>query len=167
MTGGDDRDPKSWSEREKLSFSELDRRRRERRDGRDAPHDGAGQRRSAEAAKQYLKQVDGLFSTSPGGAEGERLASAMREALGTPGLADACRAYRDAVGVPDDPALLSLFLDSGDGELVLAALERLHARSAAGPPALTRGLRSQLRLLADGPDDAIAESAEELLDDAS
>ena len=70
--------------------------------------------------------------TGKGGAEGERLAREMREARGTPDLAGACRAYRDAVGLPEDPAQLSLFLDSGDPELVLAALGALRAAQAGG-----------------------------------
>jgi len=43
---------------------------------------------------------------------------------GTAGLADACRAYRDALGLPADASLLSIFLDAGDPALVCAALRR-------------------------------------------
>ena len=87
----------------------------------------------------------------------------MREARGTPGFAAACRAYRDALGLPEDPAQLSLFLDSGDPELVLAALAALRAARAGGTLQPTSGLRTQLRLLAQDANDAVAEAAEELL----
>ena len=51
----------------------------------------------------------------------------MRDARGTPGLADACRAYRDAVGLPADARHISCFLDAGDRELVVNGLEALAA----------------------------------------
>ena len=87
----------------------------------------------------------------------------MREARGTPGLAGACRAYRDALGLPEDLVQLSLFLDSGNPELVLAALDALRAAQAGGTLQPTSGLRTQLRMLAQDADDAVAEAAEELL----
>lgn len=164
MSGDDARDKPSWTQRDKLSFSELDRRRRERRSSGDAPAKGPGaQAREGAATQQYLKHLDGMFSKS-GGAEAERLANAMHDAHGTPGLADACRAYRDELGVPDDPSLLSLFLDSGDRELVLVGLEALGSAHAAGALRAKRGLKTQLELLAQGSDDAVAEAAEDLLD---
>src|SRR5262245_57679446 len=163
MSGDDDRP--GFLDRDKKSFSELDRLRRERR-GSAEPKRAAGpaqQARLESAKKQYLKQVDGLFARGKGGAEGERLAAAVRGARGTPGLADACRAYRDCVGAPADAALISCFLDAGEPELVLAGLEALRAERAAGRVELTSGLRTQLRMLAQVSDDAVASAAEELL----
>lgn len=161
---GDRDDKPGWSEREKLSFSERDRRRRERRDGHEPrPQGEKARQREAAGTRQYLKQIDGLFGSAPGKAEAERLARAMRDAHGTPKLAEACRAYRDALGMPDAARELALFLDSGDAELVVAALERLRAGHESGELELTSGLRSQLRMLAQDPDDAVAEAAEDLL----
>jgi hypothetical protein len=157
--GRDDERP-----REKLSWREVDRRRSGGRTREtERPKSPAEQAREAARAKAYIKQIDGLFSKSKGGAEGERLARAMRDARGTPELAPACRAYRDAVGLPDDVAQLGLFLDSGDSELVLAAITALDAARSAGTLSPTSGLRTQLRLLAQGSDDAVAEAAEDLL----
>jgi hypothetical protein len=150
--------------RERLSWREVDRRRGGARPrDEERPKSPAEQARASAAAKAYMKKLDGLFVTSKGGAEGERLARAMREARGTPALADACRAYRDAVGLPADLSQLALFLESGDGELVLAALAALRAAHEGGTLQPSSGLRTQLRLLAQDPDDAVAESAEELL----
>jgi hypothetical protein len=151
--------------REKLSWREVDRRRggaRQRPEDRPKSRDEIA--RDSAAAKAYTKKLDGLFTSSKGGATGERLAREMREALGTPGLAGACRAYRDAVGMPEDPAQLSLFLDSGDPELVLAALAALEAARSAGKLQPTSGLRTQLRMLGQDANDAVAEAAEELLE---
>lgn len=162
---GADDDRPGWVEREKKSFSELDRQRRERRSSGEArPASPGAKARADRAAKEYVKHLDTLFSAGKSGGEGERLAHAMREARGTPGLADACRAYRDAVGPPTDAGLVSLFLDSGDTELVLTALEASRAAHEAGELQPTAGLRTQLRMLAEGPDDDVAEAAEELLE---
>ena len=163
MSRDDDRP--GFLDREKKSFSELDRRRREGR-GRPEerrPASPAQQARVEAAKKQYLKQIDGIFAKGKGGAEGERLARAVREARGTPGLAEACRAYRDAAGAPADAALIACFLDAGDPELALAGIEALRATRAAGAGALASGLRTQLRMLAESSDDAVAAAAEELL----
>jgi hypothetical protein len=161
VTGRDDDDDRP---RERLSWREIDRRRggaRQRPEDRPKSRDQIA--RDSAAAKAYTKKLDALFTSSKGGATGERLAREMREARGTPGLADACRAYRDAVGVPEDPAQLSLFLDSGDAELVLAALATLRAARTAGKLQPTSGLRTQLRMLGQGANDEVAEAAEELL----
>lgn len=150
-------------ERPRRSWREIDQLRdgTGRRDER-RPRGAAAEARAKSATKAYLKQADQIFARGPGGAEGERLARAVREAHGTPALAAACAAYRDAVGLPEDPALLSLFLDSGDRALVVGALAGLRSARERGA-ALSAGVLSQIRLLAQASDDEIAESAETLL----
>jgi hypothetical protein len=152
-------------DREKLTCSEIDRRRRERGRGDDErrPRGPGAQARSEEATGAYLKEVDKLFSDAPGGAAGEALARAVQAAHGTPGLGDACQAYRDAVGMPDDPALLSLFLDADDPPIVAEAIRTLAAAHGAGTLQVSRGIKSQLRALAQSSDDDVAYEAEELL----
>lgn len=163
MSGDDDRP--GFLDREKKSFSELDRLRRERRSSGERRSASPAQRARVESAKkQYLKQIDSLFAKAKGGAEGERLARAVREARGTPGLAAACRAYRDGVGAPSDLALIAGFLDAGDPEMALCGLDALRAGHAAGRLQATAGIRTQLRLLAQGSDDAVASAADELLE---
>ena len=161
---GDDDGP-GFLDREKKSFSELDRARRDRSSsGERRPARPQDQARARAGTQQYLKHIDGLFSAGKGGAEGERLARELLEARGTPGLADACRAYREGIGVPAKAPEISCFLDAGETEFVLAGLESLGAACDAGSLKLTPGLRSQLRMLAQEPDDAVAEAAEELLE---
>ncbi len=163
MSGDEDRP--GFLDREKKSFSELDRARRDRSSsGERRPRSPRDQARASAATKQYVKHIDELFSVGRGGPEGERLARELLEARGTPGLADACRAYRDGVGAPAGAPEISCFLDAGDTELVLAGLEALSAACQAGSLRVTPGLRSQLRMLAQEPDDAVAEAAEELLE---
>jgi len=156
------RDDRSWNDGDKLSFSERDRIRREGRSSEDRRPRGVSKAKAEEASKQYIKTLDGMFSKKKGGAEIEKLTAAMRAAHGTSGLAAACREYRDAAGLPDDPSLLSMFLDSADPELVVGGLEALQNACQSGSWKASGGLRSQIRMLADDPNDEVAELAEAL-----
>jgi hypothetical protein len=156
---GDDR---SWNDGDKLSFSERDRRRREGRPSQERRPKGVSKAKEEAVTKQYIKQLDGLFSKTKGGAEVEQLGAAIRAAHGTSGLADACRRYREVASFPDDAALLGMFLDSGDVELVVGALEALQAACEAGGFKASGGLRSQIRMLVEDPADEVAELAETL-----
>jgi hypothetical protein len=152
---------RSWNDGDKLSFSERDRRRREgggRDEGRQ-PDAGFGQE---QASSRYLKKLDGLFAKPT--AERSNLEASLRAAHGTAGLVDACRAYRDALGFPSQPALIGMFLDSDDSELMIGVLDWLHGQSASGEELeMSGGLRSQLRMLIDGRDSVVAGLAEDLL----
>jgi hypothetical protein len=152
-------------DREKLSFSELDRLRRERKKGggERRPRGPGGEARAKQATQAYLKEADRLFTSAQGGAEGDALARAVQAAHGTPDLAEACRAYCDAVGMPDDPALLSLFLDADDPAIVADAIRKLAERQQSGEVQISRGIKSQLRVLEQSTDDDVAYEAEELL----
>ncbi len=153
---------RSWNDGDKLSFSERDRRRREGGGGDENRPQGVSKFRQEQAANQYLKKLDGLFAKP--GAELEKLAAAVRAAHGTELLTDACRAYRDTAGCPSHPALIGMFLDSGDSELMVGVLESLIRQSGSGEALeLSGGLRSQLRMLVDGRDSVIAGLAEDLL----
>ena len=159
----DDRDE---PQREKKSWREIDRMREGSGGSSDpSPRGRAAQERADEASKQYRKHLEERFSSEQGGPEGRKLAGAMREAHGTPGLADACRAYRDALGPPADPSLVSLFLDCGARVLVLAGLEALRECQKADAVTVRAGLRTQLRMLAEDVDGDVADAAEEILDD--
>ncbi len=158
MTGDD----RSWNDGDKLSFSELDRRRREGRSSRGHQPKGVSKARAEDSAKQYVKQLDGLFSKTQGGVEVEKLGAAIRAAHGTSGLADACRQYCEVAGFPEDAALLGMFLDSGDSKWVVGGLKALQAVCEAEGFKASGGLRSQIRMLADDPDDEVAELAEAL-----
>jgi hypothetical protein len=160
---GDDERP-DYLDREKKSFSEIDRARRERRDsGSEGPRSPAPRARSERATQQYLESADSIFSGGKHG-EAKARAGALLEARGTPELAGACRAYLDAVGAPTELRLVSCFLDAGERGLVLEGLSALEAAREAGTLEAGAGLRTQLRGLADDSDDEVAGRAEDLLD---
>ncbi len=163
MTTGRD-DDRNGGERERRSWREID----QMRDGthrEDRGPRGAADRARADAeSKRYRKELEKRFATGQGGAQGEKLAKAMRAAHGTSDLAGACRAYREAVGPPVETPLIALFLDCGDSELVRMGLESLKSVLTAGTGTVSGGIKAQLRMLAEDADDAVAEAAEELLD---
>jgi hypothetical protein len=162
MSPGRDDDRGDREERPRRSWRELDRLRDRPGERRDALARPAATQRSRAATQQYVRKLDALFSKDAGGADGRRLAEAVRAAHGTPDLGAACRAYLDALGAPPDPALAALFLDCGADDVVRVVLEAL-AESVRGGASVPPGLRSQLRLLAESPDDDVAGLAEELL----
>lgn len=158
MSGDDDRE-----DRPRLSWSELDKRRGKPRPSTPErrPRGAAAEALSRSAAQSYLKGLDSrLFKT---GAPAAKLAAAVRDALGTPGLDDAARAYLEQVGPPREAALVAAFLDARDRTLQIAALAAWAEETAAGRAAPSVGLRAQLRTLAQGPDDEVAERAEAIL----
>ena len=161
MTAGDRDD----GDRPRLSWREIDQLRdaaRRRGSGERRPRGPAAEARAREAARQYLSKVDQkLFA---GGGRAGALARALREAHGTPGLAEAGRSYVAELGYPDDPSLLSLLLDAGDRELVAGALRKVAECIRAGAFRPGAGLRSQVRLLAGDPDDEVAAAAEDVLE---
>jgi hypothetical protein len=157
-SGGDD-------DRPKLSWREIDQLRGAKRTGDEQrPRGRWAEAQAQRASDEYKKQLDTMFSEGQGGVEGEALAQAMREAHGTPDFVAACTAFRDQVGWPVEPELLGLFLDSGEQELVVGALESILARLGAEGTVPTKGLRSQIASLAEDFDSAIADVAEEILE---
>ncbi len=144
----------------KPSFSERDRLRRE--GGR--PPSGRSRAAEAKASKAALAAADALFTDEQGGQEGKAVADAVREAHGTSELPAACRAYVEAIGVPTQLELVSIFLDAGDKALSVAVLDELLRQQDAGAPPLEGGLKRQVRLLAEDFDDDLASRAEDLLD---
>jgi hypothetical protein len=158
-----DGDRPGWLDREKKSFAELDRARRERRDGGGAaPPRGAEGERAKRTARQQLERADALFGARR--EQARSLARELHEARGTPALADVCRRFLDALGPPTEARDVACFLEAGVPDLVLAGLDALRARHAAGSLEGTAGLRTQLRMLAEDPDDEVASAAEEILD---
>jgi hypothetical protein len=155
-------------EREKLSWAEIDKRRDKARTSHSPPGDShprgrRAQERAARESRDALAQADALFSGDPGGEEGAALAKAVRDAHGTPELEPACRAYMAALGVPAAADLLSIMLDTGQTDLMIAALEQLFALKQTGKLEMTGGLKAQLRLLAQEPNDDVAGLSEDLL----
>ncbi|MBJ20540.1 MAG: hypothetical protein GY910_06305 [bacterium] len=145
----------------KLTYSERDRLRREGGGGR--PKSGRARADEEKRSHAALQVADALFTDERGGAEGEALATAVRDAHGSAALPDACRAYFDALGAPTTAELASIFLDSGEKEMSVAVLDELLRQKEAENLELVGGLKRQIRLLSEDFDDDLASRAEDLL----
>lgn len=149
----------SDDERPKRSWREIDQLRSGARVER-GPRGKAAEARAAEQARTSLREADGLFASPRAVA----LGSAVRDARGTPDFDAACEAYRSELGMPGDPALLSLLLDASDSALLADALEALLGAAREARLESSPGLRTRLRLLAEHSDDNVAGAAEDLLE---
>jgi len=154
----DDRPRRSWAEIDKLR--DRPRSRSEER----RPRGKAAEARARSATDQYLKKLDRtLFAGTQGGRPGDPHVRRVLDALGSPGLDDACRSYLNEVGSPREAALISAFLDARDRAVRIAGLRALEEALAAGSIEPSAGLRRQVRMLAEDLDDALAEAAEDAL----
>lgn len=153
------------SDRPRLSWSEIDKLRDRPRSRRDEPRlrSAAAQAQSGVATRQYLARTgDQLFAGARGGDRSTE-ADEVRAAHGSAELAAACRRYLEAHGSPDDVSLAALFLDADAVDVQLAGLEALTRLHAAEGLSASAGMRTQLRILSQSPDDDVAYTAEELL----
>jgi hypothetical protein len=144
----------------KLTYSERDRMRREG----GWPRSGRAKAEDEQRSQQALAVADSLFTEDKGGNEGKALADAVRAAHGTKDLPAACRTYLEGVGPPATKDLASVFLDAGEKELSLIALDELLRCKGAGDLNLDGGLKRQIRILSEDFDDDLASRAEDLLD---
>lgn len=147
-----------------MTYSERDRMRRE---GGGSGGRRPNRREEAEQAKrsnEALVVADALFTDEKGGQEGKALADAVRAAHGTADLVSACRAYVESVGPPATAELASIFLDAGEKDLGLMALDELLRKKDAGEFELDGGLKRQIRILSEDFDDDLASRAEDLLE---
>lgn len=155
----------SDDERPKLSWAEIDKRRDGARGKRErGPRGEAAEALSRGATDQYLKKLDRtLFAKEGKGGAGESAAKTVLDAQGSADLIPACQHYLENVGPPQDFKVIAAFLDCRDRSLQITALRALEARLDAESVELPRALLSQVRMLADELDDALAEAAEDAL----
>jgi hypothetical protein len=152
------------SDDRKRSWKEIDQMRDGSGPADRRPGNKATEERTEQATQQYLKEIDKLFSTTAGGVEADALIKRLRDAHGTPELPEACRSFKEEVGLPRDPSLLAIFLDSNEPELVVDALEAILALQKEDEVEVSKGMQSQLRIMAEDFNNDIAEVAEEILD---
>jgi len=148
----------------KLTYAERDRMRREGGPSGGRPKTRRARVEEEKRSAEALKVADSLFTDEKGGQKGKALADAVREAHGTKDLPAACHAYLEEVGPPPTVELVSIFLDSGEKDLVISGLDELLKQKAAGSLEIEGGLKRQIRILSEDFDDDLASRAEELLE---
>ncbi len=153
---------------QKPSFSELDRKRRERKrnggGGERRPRNAKAQRRSRAASATYRRRVEERLFGKKGDRARLRLEQRLRDAHGTPNFQRSFREYVREAGVPEDVSLLGMLLDLGDERDLLQVTEAIENRIDAILPDQRSLLRSRLRNLEmSTSSDAVADAATDLL----
>jgi hypothetical protein len=161
-------------DREKLSFSERDKRRREKQRSGGSSNGGSGgsngsagsktPRRSRWASDAYKKRVDERLFGRKGDAARQRLEDRLRESQGSPAFLRTYREYVRDYGMPEDMQLLLLLLDLEDEREGLKVMEALEARAGVVPVEQKNLLRGRLRNLEmSTSSDLLADAATSLL----
>ena len=155
------------SDRGKISFSEQDRRRREKKanGGERRPRGEQSQGRARAAAARYRQRIDEKLFGKKGDAARLRLEQRLRDAHGSAEFSRTFHEYVKSHGMPEDIGLLLVLLDLEVERDVLKVMEALNAAAKSAPPEQRNLLRSRLRnvelstssdLLADAAIDLLA-----------
>lgn len=155
------------SERGKTSFSELDRRRREKKKmngGERRPRGEQAQGRARAAAARYRQRIDEKLFGKKGDAARLRLEQRLRDAQGSPDYSRTFREYVKGYGMPEDMGLLMTLLDLEAEQDVLRVLKALDSAAGSAPLEQRHLLRSRLRNLEmSTSSDALADAAADML----
>lgn len=150
------------SDREKLSFSELDRKRKEKRSG--GGRRRGGSRNSRRAANAYKKKIDERLFGKKGDAGRSRMLERLRASQGTPGFARVYREYVRGHGMPEDIPTLMVLLDVDEEQEALKVIDALESAAGSAPTEQKSLLKSRLRNLEmSTSSDALADAAAELI----
>jgi hypothetical protein len=154
------------SDREKVSFSELDKMRREKRRGNRErrPRGEKAEQRSRAAVAAYKRKVEERLFGRGVDAARMRLEDRLREAHGSPAFRSAYKEYVRTYGVPRDVGLLVLLIDLDDEREVLRVLDAIGEGVDDASLAQRNLLRSRLRNLEmSASSDALADAAADLV----
>jgi hypothetical protein len=154
------------SERDKISFSELDRKRREKKKGSNErrPRGERAQQRSRAASLRYRQRIDEKLFGKREDAARLRLEERLRDTHGTQLFSRTFREYVKGYGIPEDVPLLVTLLDLDEERDLLQVLQALDRMVDSVQPEHRNLLRSRLRNLEmSTSSDALADAAGELL----
>jgi hypothetical protein len=154
------------SGRDKISFSELDRKRREKKKGSNErrPRGERAQQRSRAASLRYRQRIDEKLFGKREDAPRLRLEERLRDTHGTQLFSRTFREYVKGYGMPEDVPLLVTLLDLDEERDLLQVLQALDSLVDSVQPDHRNLLRSRLRNLEmSTSSDALADAAGELL----
>jgi len=150
-------------DRDKLSFSEQDKRQKERR-SRGGKRRGQPQRQSRWATAAYKRRVDEQLFGKKGDAAHVRMRERLRASQGSPTFLRTYREYVRDYGMPKDLHTLMMLLDLDDERESLKVMEALEATVPSVTPEEKSLLRGRLRNLEMSTNsDALADAAVDLL----
>jgi hypothetical protein len=151
---------------DKISFSELDRRRAEaRREGtRSGSRGERPHRRGRGSTAAYKRRVEERLFGKRGDNGRGRLEERLRAAHGTPNFVRTFREYSRSFGMPSDLGLLTLLLDLEEEQEVVRVIEAIGSAIESAPPEQRALLRRRLQNLEmSATTDALADAVGGLL----
>ncbi len=152
-------------DKDKVSFSERDRRSREKRKNGDQkrPRGEGAQRRSRAASSMYRRRIDEKLFGKRGDAGRHRREERLREAHGSPNFVRTFREYVKDFGMPNDVQLLIRLLDLNEDRDVLKVIDAIGSAVEAAPEhrSLIRKRLQNLEMTTGS--DALADAAADLL----
>ena len=162
-------------DREKIPFSELDKRQRERKasggggggnggGGGGGRRNGRSGRRERWASETYKRRVDEQLFGNRRDAARLRMQERLRASQGSPAFLRTYREYVRDYGMPDDLQTLMLLLDLDDERESLKVMQAIEATVVSVTPEQKSLLRGRLRNLEmSASSDALADAAVDLL----
>jgi hypothetical protein len=158
-------------DREKIPFSELDKRQRERKAAASGAGGGTNGRRSQRSSRRerwasetYKRRVDEQLFGNRRDAARLRMQDRLRAAQGSPAFLRTYREYVRDYGMPDDLQTLMLLLDLEDERESLKVMQAIEATVESVTPEQKSLLRGRLRNLEmSASSDALADAAVDLL----
>jgi len=135
-------------EKEKLSWSEIDKRkdRSKHVSGEKASYKKS--KRSEWALKQYRKEAERLLMGKKGSDAYKKARNAIHDRHGTSKFNAAAKAFVKEYGLPDDWDTLFLFLDYKDTDTVEEVLSRLRETYRERSLTEMQGFRAKLEIMA-------------------
>ena len=134
-------------EREKLSWSEIDKRRDRSRHVSGEKPSYKKSKRSEWALKQYRKEAERLLMGKKGSEAYKKARNAIHDRHGTPKFNAAVKSFVREYGLPDDWDTLFLLLDYRDADLVEEVLSRLMASYQERSLTEMQGFRAKLEIM--------------------
>jgi hypothetical protein len=136
-------------EREKPSFSEMDKRRNQNRHGStDRSQSQKKSRLQTWAAKQYRKELERLWMGKKGTEECQKALSEIHKRHGTTKFNSTVKNFVKEYGLPDDWETLFLLLDYRDSETVKQVLHKLVELYPDKSLTEMQGFRAKLDIMA-------------------
>jgi hypothetical protein len=152
-------------EREKLSWSEIDKRRdRSPHAPKEISEHRPPTQRSEWIKKQYRKEIDKLFLGKKGTKKHEKALNDISQHHGTDQFGEAVKNYLEQYGLPEDWSTLSLLLDYSEIGIVSEALASMRKLYETRTPAEQKGFKAKVDIFAmTASNSDLRELAEEIL----
>lgn len=135
-------------EREKLSWSEIDKRKDRSRHASQEKPVFKKSKRSEWIQKQYRKEAEKLFMGKKGTQEYKKDRNELYARHGTPKFPSIAKKFLQEYGLPDDWDTLFLFLDHKDVSTVREVILKLKTQYRERSLTAMQGFRAKLEIIA-------------------